>query len=522
MRDSQNLISQPSPNVGYAPAPTGQLPSNEPPSSTAGPLPPGSAFSRKTVWLTVILTLLALGLRFYHLSHQSLWIDELYSLTAARVPLGDVYLYSTKFNSMPTFSLLLKASLPESNKDIEWSARCLSALAGTLSVPVFVAIVYFWWRRAGVALLAGLLLAVNPLHIWYSQETRAYALMLFFGLLTILFLELHFYSRRSEWLTLYLLSALAAISLHRTALVFPALCLVWHVLDLCRQRKSRREIFQQLLIHVPLWVAALALMLIKLNPSPERAGSVLQFGYSFMTFLGGYSFGPSLNQIQSSGPMAALSASWLQSALLLLVFAAVAWAGSLCWRRLLFTKAAALLLTGFGVVAAYSAVSGFAYNVRYVLPALFGFLALLAGLVVLLPNRPQVVRLLTLAVITIALWADAQWYYSLRYRKPDSRAVAQWLVDNKSCVKSWTLLPEHVRMTLYWYLCETDPDVTKGDLSPTNRLAVPDVLMLQRRDQVGQPDEVIGSYLKRAGEVVTNRSFAGFELYVKAAPSSRP
>ena len=220
-------------------------------------------------------------------------MDEVYSVITARVPLEQVYNYSTKFsNALPTYFLLLKAVLPDSNTDIEYDARFLSALAGALSVPVFIGLVYCWRRHTGAALLAGLLLAINPLHIWYSQEARPYALMLFFGLLAMLFLELGLFSRRSEWLTLYAFSALAAIALHRCALIFAGLCIVWHAQHLFRQGKPVVQTIKQLLVHLPMAVGALFLIFVKLNPPPEgyrRAGSALQFGYTFMTFLGGYS-----------------------------------------------------------------------------------------------------------------------------------------------------------------------------------------------------------------------------------------
>lgn len=176
------------------------------------PVHPFASFNWRTILLVLALTFLALGLRLYHLSSQSLWIDEVYSVVTAKISMDQIYYYSTKFsNSLPTYFLLLKIALA-SNTDTEYNARLLSALAGGLSVPVFIGVVYCWRRHIGTALLAGLLLAVNPLHIWYSQEARAYTLMLFFGLLAILFLELALFSGRSEWLTLYLFSAIASRS----------------------------------------------------------------------------------------------------------------------------------------------------------------------------------------------------------------------------------------------------------------------------------------------------------------------
>ena len=497
------------------------------PSVTASPLHPFATFGRRAVLLVLALTILALGLRIYRLSGQSFWIDEIYSVFTARVPLDQLYNCSTKLsNSLPTYFLLLKAILPDGNTDIEYDARLLSALAGAFSVPVFIGLVYCWRRHTGAALLAGLLLAVNPLHIWYSQEARPYSLMLFFGLLAMLFLELGQFSNRSEWLTLYLFSALTAMALHRCALIFAGLCIAWDALHLSRLGKPAGQIIKQLRVHLPIIIGALLLLLVKITPPPEgyrRAGSILQFGYTFMTFLGGYSFGPSLTEIQNHGPLAAVARNWFQIIVLLVVLASIGLAFKLNWRKLVLTKETALLITGIVIAAAYSMVSGFLYNIRYVLPSLFGFLALIAALVVSLPERRRLAQAITIAVLAVALWADAQWFFSPRYRKPDARAVANWLVDNKDRVKTWKVLPGYLDQPLQWYLFEHHDDVLKQDvtIASTNSITrIPDVLILTRRDQLDQPDKLINDYRLAVGKVQTNCAFAGFELYISDPPYS--
>ena len=62
----------------------------------------------------------------------------------------------------------------------EFGLRSLSALFGAATVPVGYLIGrQLASRRAGL-ILAGLL-AFNPMLIWYSQEARSYALLVFFG-----------------------------------------------------------------------------------------------------------------------------------------------------------------------------------------------------------------------------------------------------------------------------------------------------------------------------------------------------
>src|SRR5439155_440753 len=142
-----------------------------------------TGLDRRTILVFVILiTLLGLALRLYRLANQSLWMDEISSVETARVPLDQIIERSAQNNASPAYFLLLRPIVGKSNGRIEARARILSAIAGALSIPVFIGVVLHWRKDWATALTAGVLLAINPLHVWYSQEVRGYAIMLFFGL----------------------------------------------------------------------------------------------------------------------------------------------------------------------------------------------------------------------------------------------------------------------------------------------------------------------------------------------------
>jgi uncharacterized membrane protein len=240
---------------------------------------------RAVVALALLVTLVGLALRFYRLSNQSMWMDEIASITTARCPLSEIAHASATNNCLPTYFLILRFLLGDSNGDMEFRARWLSALAGALSVPLLIGVVFCWRRRWSTALLAGLLLAVNPLHLWYSQEVRAYGTMLCLGLVTLLAYELARASRKPWWWAAYFVSALGAITLHKTALIFPLACALWHGWEVWRRQGRLRD----LAIHgLTLGVACAALMVKTYPPAPEngRSGSILEIGYTFMTFVG--------------------------------------------------------------------------------------------------------------------------------------------------------------------------------------------------------------------------------------------
>ena len=63
------------------------------------PSHPFALFGRRAALLVLVLTFLALGLRLYRLSNQSLWVDEVYSVFTAKVPFVQVDSYSTRVSN---------------------------------------------------------------------------------------------------------------------------------------------------------------------------------------------------------------------------------------------------------------------------------------------------------------------------------------------------------------------------------------------------------------------------------------
>jgi hypothetical protein len=463
------------------------------------------------------LTLLGFALRIFRLSNQSFWVDEISSIMAAQGPLHGIYERSVlAANSLPTFFLILKPFVAESGANIEFRARLLSVIAGALSVPVFIGVVYLWRRKRSTALLAGALLAVNPLHLWYSQEVRGYAVMLLFGLVALLCYELAREKKRVTWWVLYSVSAIMAIAVHRTGIIFPAACGLWHAWDVLKNRVSWKSLLGQ----APVIAATLVALSLKSYPPPEgysRSASGLEIGYTFLTFTGGYSFGPSVTDIQSHGPMAAISRHEIETGILFVVLAALAFACILNFRKLILGREIQLLLLSIGVVSVYALISGFPYNVRYALPALLGFLALAAVLASELV-KAHLGRLSMVALLLVSSWADGQWFYRWDYRKDDSRAAAVWLVQNRAKVHSWEVLPSYMNVSIEWYLQDAR-DVLGEEMHPTSDRSttfppVPDVFIVTRRHHLQEPDKMIKTYETAAHGTEANRAFAGFELYI--------
>ena len=160
----------------------------------------------------VLAGLVAIGaiLRFSTLGTQSLWGDE--GLTAAIValPFGDAMSTIAETESSPPLYYLLVWLWTALYGESEVALRALSALFGTLTIPVAYAIgSELRSRLTGIA--AAALVATSPLLVWYSQDARPYALLALLSALSFLY-----FVRRSLWLW-GLVSALA-VATHYFAL----------------------------------------------------------------------------------------------------------------------------------------------------------------------------------------------------------------------------------------------------------------------------------------------------------------
>jgi mannosyltransferase len=147
--------------------------------------------------LLAAIVVIAAVLRLYRLGSWSFWIDEVITLHRARdmvgQGIGGLLLHP------PSTQLIgaLLGVMPIS----EWSARLVPAAIGILSLPLL----YFPIRRLfGVspALIATLLLALSPWHLYWSQNARFYTLLMLFYALSVLYFYIGFEERRPWYLVL--------------------------------------------------------------------------------------------------------------------------------------------------------------------------------------------------------------------------------------------------------------------------------------------------------------------------------
>ncbi len=175
--------------------------------------PPPAPADRAFLLAAAALVVLGGALRLYGLGAQDLWLDEAWSFWEANGP-GFSWRTLLQENTPPLHALVLRAATALLGPG-EAAARLPSAVAGTL----FVAAVVWLGREAFAAragLWAGLFAALSPIHVYYSQEARAYALLALALAVSHAALWRALATDRWAWWAAF--SALAALSLQSHAL----------------------------------------------------------------------------------------------------------------------------------------------------------------------------------------------------------------------------------------------------------------------------------------------------------------
>lgn len=187
----------------------------------------------RLLWGVVLLGGL---LRFYGYDRLSLWLDEGYTVMFSRLPWDQVLGLHGAYDPHPPlyYALVKLASLvaPEAS-----AGRLLSVVAGTLSIPV----VYALGRKLfnpWAGLVAGAASALSPLHVWYSQEARQYAIAFLLVALSYYALLSFYRAPQWSWALLYGATTLASMYIDYSPLY--ALLPQFVILSLVLRKHGRR------------------------------------------------------------------------------------------------------------------------------------------------------------------------------------------------------------------------------------------------------------------------------------------
>ncbi len=388
------------------------------------------------------LTAAGAAIRFVPLGVQSFHHDEV--ITVMRVIPGSFghMLHEVKASeSNPPLYYVLAWGWAKEFGRTEWGIRSLSALLGALTVPLGYPIGrQLASRRVGLILTG--LLAFDPMLIWYSQEARSYALLVFFGALSFLFFLRALDTRRGRDLALWAACSALALGSHYFAFFAVGIEAAWLAVAL---RDRWKALLPALAVVGAAAVALLPLIAAQANPKhigwiAEGALGVrfLQTGVSFLIGETGHVIAEPPRVHYAILPAAVVGLA----ALALLVL------GTRRERR----GGALGLAVGLGVLALAGAAAlvGKDYVVeRNLLPALVPLAAVVA--LGLGAARARFLGVL-LAVAICSYWLAFDVYVTQtpNLQRPDYRGVASALGPPRvpRAIVSWRLAGDPLR----WYL----------------------------------------------------------------------
>ena len=144
-----------------------------------------SFLDKNWAFALIVLLISSLLVRIISLLKSSIWHDEGFSLMlASRSPL-DIWLGSARDVHPPLYYEILHFWTEIFGNSV-LSVRSLSLVAGIIVVWLGYQIAFMISKKRNVALLAGLLLSLNPFLIRYSQEVRMYGILGVFLLIAII------------------------------------------------------------------------------------------------------------------------------------------------------------------------------------------------------------------------------------------------------------------------------------------------------------------------------------------------
>jgi hypothetical protein len=207
------------------------------------------------------LALFALAIRLVRLSHFSYWLDEILESFTIHDSWTEMWRALYRVGLHPPLDYAIRKILDGLHPS-EAVTRLPAVLWGTLTVPCAAVLLA---RRVGrtAGLVIGILLAVSPFHVRYSQEARSYALGMLLIVFSLLLLD-RFLEKpspgRLAWLYLSSLATVYELYVAALALLVAGSALVLEDAfspDLLRRRNARRFLAWSPLFAAALWIGFL-------------------------------------------------------------------------------------------------------------------------------------------------------------------------------------------------------------------------------------------------------------------------
>lgn len=224
-------------------------------------------FRRNSVILLLLgILLLGLGLRLYCLTKEDIWYDEAVTIKAAEMPLPEMIHFTLRPShdtSFPPVYYILMKGWVDMFGDSPAAVRMVSVLCGTFTILAIYGIGRILFNEK-YGLYLGLLMALSPFDIYYSQETRGYALQILLICIAIYFFvrALKKDSRGFWWC--YAITLLGAIYLHLFSSFVWISLFAFHIIYLAEKKLTFSVIVKRLFAQWAIMVGMAPLFIVKI------------------------------------------------------------------------------------------------------------------------------------------------------------------------------------------------------------------------------------------------------------------
>lgn len=189
----------------------------------------------------VLVTLLALGLRLINLN-QSFWLDEASQAQQSAQSLTFIWSGRAADFHPPLFYFLAHELMHFGRS--EAFLRLLPVFFGVLAIPALYFFCQKLFNSGRLAIFSALFLAINPYHIYYSQEFRSYSLLTLLGIFSM-----HLFFVESNWL--FIVNALVLYTHYSGGLLIAAQVLYFILFRRHRLKWLAIQLTLSLLLFLP-------------------------------------------------------------------------------------------------------------------------------------------------------------------------------------------------------------------------------------------------------------------------------
>ncbi|MEH2252369.1 glycosyltransferase family 39 protein [Nostoc sp.] len=411
----------------------------------------------KYYFVVFIIIIISIFLRFCLLQNQSLWFDEGWSLalsdgTSVQENLFNIINREAGDKYQPLYYLVLFYWRSVFG-DSEFAIRSLSALLGVASViTIFFTSLRVYGKKH--ALWSSMLLAVSSFSVFYSQDARPYALLIFIASLQIYFFSYSFSGDKSNKIISQLLFGIfTAIGSFGSILIIifsSAICL------------SHAIVYRNLKELIKWWIPPVVFsspMILFYLSSPAasdptattvtRSGLPIVQNIMFVIYgiLVGTSYGPPLEELRDDEKIKVVLGYWPHLLIFIIVitviFLALVTSLLKSRKRKRYQQAdyffTLLLVTSFLLAFMFALVTKINWLPRH-------SFYLCIPVTILIPSAflhnyqrnnklyivPQVTKLATISLLIMNVYSNFQYYSNPAYAKDDYRSAVRYLLQHRN------------------------------------------------------------------------------------------